>query len=180
MKKAVQLFCVGLAALGLACGGSHDHDHDHDHDHAHDHDHDHDHAHDDADHSHGDGGHAHQPKYGGTPIELGEHQYHVEILRDAEVGKMKVWVLDGHLENFIRVKTESFELKATFGDKSETLTFLAMPNSATGETVGDTSCFEAQADWLKATGEFSAEIVSLEIRGSKFEGVKFDYPKGNE
>ena len=56
----------------------------------------------------------------------------------------------------------------------------AMPNSATGETVGDTSCFEAQADWLKATGEFSAEIVSLEIRGSKFEGVKFDYPKGNE
>jgi len=93
---------------------------------------------------------------------------------------MKVWVLDGHLENFIRVKTESFELKATFGDKSETLTFLAMPNSATGETVGDTSCFEAQADWLKATGEFSAEIVSLEIRGSKFEGVKFDYPKGNE
>ena len=180
MKKAVQFFCVSLTALGLACGGSHDHDHDHANGHDHDHDHDHDHAHGDGDHSHGDGGHAHQPKYGGTPIELGEHQYHAELLRDAEAGKMKAWLLDGHLENFIRVKTESFELKATVGGKTETLTFLAMPNSATGETVGDTSYFEAQADWLKETGEFAAEIVSLDIRGSKFEGVTFAYPKGNE
>ena len=104
----------------------------------------------------------------------------MEILREAESGKLKLWVLDGHLENFIRVKIESFEVKAAFGDRAESLTFLAMPNSATGETVGDTSYFEAQADWLKETGKFTAEIVSLDIRGSKFEGVKFDYPKGNE
>ena len=173
MKYLGKLSCAFLVAVALGCGGSHDHDHDHDH--AHDHDHDHDHAHGDHDHDH-----AHQPKYGGTPVELGEHQYHVEVLRDAEQGKLKIWVLDGHLENFIRLKIDSFEMKATVGEKTEILTFLATPNSATGETVGDTSYFEAQADWLKETGEFAAEIVSLEIRGSKFEGVKFDYPKGNE
>ena len=175
MKNLGKSLCVALVALGMGCGGSHDHDHDHAHGHDHDHDHDHDHSHGDHDH-----GHAHQPKYGGTPVELGEHQYHVEVLRDAEHGKLKVWVLDGHLENFIRLKIDSFDIKATFGESSETLTCLATPNSATGETVGDTSYFEAQADWLKETGEFAAEIVSLEIRGSTFEGVKFDYPKGNE
>jgi len=59
----------------------------------------------------------------------------VEILREAESGKLKLWVLDGHLENFIRVKVEIFEVKAAFGDRAESLTFLAMPNSATGETA---------------------------------------------
>ncbi len=173
MKRIGKIICAAFVAATIGCGGSHDHDHDH----AHDHDHDHG----EAGHTHDEGGgHAHQPKYGGTPVELGEHQYHVELLRDGEAGKMQLWILDGHLENFIRVKTDSFEIKASVGDKTETLTFLATPNSATGETVGDTSYFEAQADWLKATGEFGGEIVSLEIRGSSFTGVKFDYPKGNE
>ena len=47
-----------------------------------------------------------------TPVELGEHQYHLELLKDEEAGKMKAWILDGHLENFIRVKSQGFEVKA--------------------------------------------------------------------
>jgi len=45
----------------------------------------------------------------------------------------------------------------------------------TGETVGNTSQFEAQADWLKTAGEF-AGIVTVEIKGSKFEKISFVLP----
>jgi ABC-type Zn2+ transport system substrate-binding protein/surface adhesin len=174
-RKTLSLLAV-VVALVFGCRDSHDHDDGDGHVHA-----------DGSTYSHGDGhdhgdggGHAHTAKFGGTLVELGEHQYQMEVVRDAESGKMKAWLMDGHAENYVRVKTESFDVTASVGDKSETLAFMAMPNSATGETVGDTSYFEAQADWLKTTSEFDSQIVSLEVRGSKFENLKFNFPKGNE
>ena len=40
-----------------------------------------------------------------------------------------------------------------------------------GETIGDTSQFEAQADWLKNTSEFPGEVPAIDIRGTKFQNV---------
>lgn len=171
-RQTFSLFAV-VVALAFGCRDSHDHDHGDGHVHA-----------DGSTHSHGDDGHehghAHTAKFGGTLVELGDHQYQMEVVRDAESGKLKAWLMDGHAENYVRVKTESFDVTASVGGKSETLAFMAMPNSATGETVGDTSYFEAEAAWLKTTAEFDSQIVSLEIRGSKFENLKFNFPKGNE
>lgn len=170
--QTFSLFAV-VVALAFGCRDSHEHDHGDGHVHA-----------DGSTHSHGDDGHehghAHSAKFGGVLVELGEHQYQMEVVRDAEAGKMKAWLMDGHAENYVRVKAGGFDVTASAGGKTETLSFLAMPNSATGETVGDTSYFEAQADWLKTTAEFDARIVSLEVRGSKFENLKFNFPKGNE
>ena len=45
---------------------------------------------------------------------------------------------------------------------------------------GDTALFEAQADWLKTTGNFDATLKSLPIRGTTFTDVKFNFPKGND
>lgn len=175
-RKTFSLLAVAVAVI-LGCRDSHDHDHDGDHVHADGSTH----AHGDGAHSHGDeGGHAHTAKFGGTLVELGEHQYQMEVVRDAQTGKMKAWLMDGHAENYVRVKTGGFDVAASVGGKTETLSFLAMPNSATGETVGDTSYFEAQADWLKAAAEFDAQIVSLDVRGARFANVKFNFPKGNE
>jgi hypothetical protein len=56
------------------------------------------------------------------------------------------------------------------------LTLAAVANPATGETVGNTSQFEIQADWLKTSGAFSG-IVTVEIKGTKFEKVSFALPK---
>ncbi|MBN8247777.1 MAG: hypothetical protein J0L84_10080, partial [Verrucomicrobia bacterium] len=47
-------------------------------------------------HSHAAGGHAHQPKYGGTLIELGEHEGNVELVFDAAAGRLSLYVLDAH------------------------------------------------------------------------------------
>src|SRR5688500_6599013 len=115
--------------------------------------------------------HSDRAPHGGTLVEVGQHAYNIELVRDPAAGKLTAYVLDGHAENFIRITAPALELVAFTGGEKRPLTLRAMANPATGETVGDTSQFEAQADWLKNTGEFPGEIPALEIRGNKFQKV---------
>ena len=124
--------------------------------------------------------HEHKAPHGGTPVVLGHEAYHVELVRDAAAGKLTAYVLDGEMENFVRVKAASFEVVASGGAAKRVLTFRALANSATGETVGDSSCFEAQADWLKTENAFDATLTTLEVRGTPFTAVAFNFPKGND
>ena len=124
--------------------------------------------------------HEHKAPHGGTPVVLGQEIYHLELVRDAAAGKLTAYVLDGEMENFIRVQTAAFEVVASGGAEKRVLTFRAVASSATGETVGDTSCFEAQADWLRTAAAFDAELSLLKIRNTTFLHVAFNFPKGNE
>lgn len=131
-------------------------------------------SHSDADHGKL---HVHVAPHGGTLIELGEHEANLELVRDANAGKLTAYILDGHAENFLRVPMPGFQLTAVVGGKSETLAFQAVANSATGEKLGDTSQFEAKADWLKTTGEFQGSIAELPVRTKVYKGTQFRFPK---
>ncbi|HXQ80758.1 MAG TPA: hypothetical protein VN775_05575 [Opitutaceae bacterium] len=124
--------------------------------------------------------HEHHPPHGGTPVVLGDEAYHVELVLDASTGTLQAFVLDGELENFIRSPVPSIEIVADVGGAPRTLVLAAVPNPATGETVGDTSLFQAQAEWLKTTRGFDAVLKSITVRGTTFAGVKFNFPKGND
>jgi len=124
--------------------------------------------------------HEHHPPHGGTPVVLGEEVYHLEFVLDAASDKMQVYVLDGEMENFIRSAAPSFEVVASVQGEKRTLLFKAVADAATGEKVGDTALFEAQADWLKTTKEFDGVLTEIAIRGSTFSGVKFNFPHGND
>jgi hypothetical protein len=89
--------------------------------------------------------HEHHPPHGGAPVELGEEEYHVEMVLDAPAGKLQAFVLDGELENFIRIAQPSLEVDAQISGHDEKLIFQPVANSATGEKVGDTSLYEAQS-----------------------------------
>ena len=130
-------------------------------------------AHAGHNHSHA---HVHTAPHGGTLVELGNHAYNVELLRDPATGKLTAWILDAHAENFVRITSPAVEVVAMPGGKFTPLSLAAVANPATGETVGSTSQFEVQADWLKTSGPFSG-IVTVEIRGTKFEKVAFSLPK---
>lgn len=123
------------------------------------------------------GGHVHTAPHGGTLIEIGAHAYNLELLRDAAAGKLTAWVLDGHAENFVRLKIPAIEAVATLGAEKRPLSLKAVGNPATGETVGDTSQFEVQADWLKTGEGFTVTIPALEIRGTKFGPLTANYPQ---
>jgi hypothetical protein len=122
------------------------------------------------------GGHSHVAPHGGTLIELGAHAYNVELLRDRAAGKLTAWVLDGHAENFVRLPVPALDATATVGGAPRPLSLKAVANAATGETVGNTSQFEVQADWLKGPEAFTVVIPSLEIRGSSFKDIKATFP----
>ena len=123
--------------------------------------------------------HVDQPPHGGTAIDLGE-DYHIEFVRDAVNGKLQAFVLDGEMEEFVHSPSASFELTAHVGGRDEKLNFAAVANRATGETVGDTSMFEAQADWLKTATNFDAAIKEINVRGESYTNVMFNFPKGND
>jgi hypothetical protein len=124
--------------------------------------------------------HEHHPPHGGTAVVLGDEIYHLEFVRDAGAGRLSAYILDGEMENFIRSAAPSFEIVATVGGERRPLVLQAVANPATGETVGNTSLFEATADWLKATPSFDAVLTTLDIRGTVFSAVPFNFPKGND
>lgn len=124
-------------------------------------------------HDHAAHKHVHVAPHGGTLIELGEHAYNLELLRDPASGKITAWVLDGHAENFVRIPAPSFEMIATVAGAARPLTFIAVANAATDETVGNTSQFEAMADWLKTADAFDAVIPTLTIKGNVYTRVTF-------
>ena len=124
--------------------------------------------------------HQHHPPHGGTPVVLEEEVCHLELVLDPATGTLRAFVLDGELENFIRSAAPSIVIVATVRGVPQTLVLAAVPNPATGETVGDTALFETQADWLKTTAEFDAVLQSIAIRGTTFSNVKFNFPRGND
>lgn len=146
---------VGTLALGLALVGCGRSDH--------------------AEHA-GEGGHGHQPKNGGHLVEVGRHEFNLEVLRDAGAGRLTVWLLDAHAENYVRVAATNLDLEITAGGTTRNLSLQAVANAATGEKVGDTSQFEGTADWLKGTGNFSVRVPRLSLRGKAFDGLPFDFP----
>jgi hypothetical protein len=132
-----------------------------------------------ASHSHSHSGHHHEPPHGGTAIDLGDEEAHLEFVLDAAAGKLTCYVFKAHMSGFQRITQESLELSATVGGKAETLTLKAVANAATGEKAGDTSQFEAQAEWLKTAKNFDAELKTINVRGKDYAALKFKFPKGS-
>lgn len=124
--------------------------------------------------------HEHVAPHGGTAVVLGDEVYHLELVLTPNDGRMNAYVLDGEMENFVRVGAPSFRLSIQLPDGFRELEFRALASSATGETVGDTAAFEAQAEWLKTAKSFNAVLPKFSIRGQTFENVKFNFPGGNE
>ena len=122
--------------------------------------------------------HVHTAPHGGTLVELGDHAFNLELVRDAVTGKLTAYVLDSHAESFVRISAPSFEITATVAGAKQKLSLVAVANAATGEKIGATSQFEASADWLKTTAAFDGVITALTIRDNPFKSVAFKLPQG--
>ena len=110
---------------------------------------------------------------------LGDEEAHIEFLVDAEVGTVTAWFFKPHMERYLRIKAESFAVLAKLPDGEARLTFAAVANAGTGETIGDTSQFVARADWLAGARSFDAVLPEVSVRGTVYRDIAFNYPKGN-
>ncbi len=123
--------------------------------------------------------HVDVPPHGGTPVPL-EDDYQIELVLDPSLRTLNAYFLDGEMENFVRIAPPSFDLKVTLTNRQEVLHFSAVPNSATGEKVGSTSLFEAKADWLTTNVTFNAVLPEINVEGTVYTNVAFNFPKGVE
>lgn len=117
--------------------------------------------------------HQHAAPHGGMLIEIGDHQFNVEIVHDAATGTLTLYTLDAHAENFVRTAMPAIELAVAVGGQTRSLTLLPVANAATGETVGATSQYEASTEWLKNASDLTGTIGLLDFNGVKFSQVPF-------
>jgi hypothetical protein len=161
------------AALVLTIGGcegnsAHDqHKHDADHEQGDHHDHDHP--------------HAHAAPHGGALVELGDHEAHIELVRDIERAELVLYVFDAHAENSVRVAHEGLTLSVqTSTGESHEVTLLPVSNQLTGESPGDASEFRGAAPWVLTNPDFTATLPAITIRGATYENISIVFPAGNE
>jgi hypothetical protein len=124
--------------------------------------------------------HRHHPPHGGTPVVLGDEAFHLELVRDPGAGTLRAYVLDGEMEAFVRIRASRLILEVERGGGKASLVLVPVADPATGETVGDTSLFEARAGWLKTTDTFQGVFRDLTIRDQAFKAVAFTFPDGND
>ena len=131
-----------------------------------------------SDHAEGAGHthtHQHTAPHGGILIEVGDHQFNVELVHDAATGTLTLYTLDAHAENFVRIALPAIELSVTAGGQTRSLTLLPVANAATGETVGATSQYQTQAEWLKGATGLTGTITLLDFNGAEFRQVPFGH-----
>lgn len=121
------------------------------------------------------GSHTHTAPHGGVLVELGDHAAALELRFDAARGVLQAWVLDGHAENFVRIAQPRFEVEARAGETGRLLDFVAVADTMTGETVGDTALFEVEAEWLRAAKAFDGRVKAITVRGNTYRDVSFRY-----
>ncbi|MBW7876401.1 MAG: hypothetical protein H3C47_10475 [Candidatus Cloacimonetes bacterium] len=126
--------------------------------------------------------HHHVAPNGGVLIPLGDHSGNIELLFDPESGKVRIWLLDGCAENYVRSAQKEIHLvirrqeitpgvTSAENDRVIRLKLSALKNRLTGETVGNTSEFGAIIDSLKGVKKFTGFFDKVEFRGFEFEKV---------
>ena len=133
------------------------------------------HQHDDSCRSHG-GLHVHEPLLGGQLMALGEHGsgYNLELLID-ENNHFSVYILDAHAENFVRIEQESLQVDLSDGNTTS-LILHAVADSATGETVGNTSHFKTKGTVEKFL-PLNGIIEMIEIGSKQYSEIEFAFHK---
>jgi hypothetical protein len=123
--------------------------------------------------------HHHDPRHGGTLVVLGDEEYHLELVHNPAEGLLQVYVFDGHIDNFVRLPDEGFDLLAWPEGREARLSLKAVRTTPEGKPVTETALFEARADWLRGATQFRVRLPELTIRGRRFTDVEFDFPAGN-
>lgn len=116
---------------------------------------------------------------GGLLLTLAEESAHAELLHDPETGTLELFLLGPHAEQPVRSAREQLEVSLVQPSTLVPLRLQAVESALTGETVGDSSHFRVTDPSLK-TERLEGTIVSLEHRGTVFEGVPFALPLSDE
>ena len=161
LSAAVMLGLSGLAGCGGDKGGDYrtfdkakDTAHDAEHGHAHTHDHGHE-----------------QGPHKGELIELGEEEFHAEVVFDEEGSKVTLYLLGADAKTAVPVEAKELSLEMPGKDAPVAHALAAAPQDGDGE--GKSSRFEIKSEDLieafhhdpKSVGKFKVTLGGKEFTG---------------
>jgi hypothetical protein len=135
-------------------------------------------------HKHGHHHAEHGPHHG-TLVVVAGHTHHLELVLDADTGKLTGYVLDEDAKEAVAINQAELALGVALPleskDKSELPVLVEVKLAALNPNdAGAASEFSGQSDQLKGCKEFDAVLLSIKIGGQEFKEIKFNFPKGNE
>jgi hypothetical protein len=119
---------------------------------------------------------AHAPRMGGVLVELGEHELQLEIVHDAQAGRLIVYVWDGHVEHPVRTAATGAPATVEIEGGEVALELLAQADELTGETVGDSARFEVTDPRLAGREAVAGRLGPIAIAGRDWGPVDFRVP----
>ncbi|ADG66515.1 hypothetical protein Plim_0668 [Planctopirus limnophila DSM 3776] len=121
---------------------------------------------------HDDHGHAHSAEgpHHGQLVELGNDEYHAEVVHDDEAGTVTIYLLDGSAKNSVPIEATDVIVNVSLEGKAEQFKLPATPD--TNDPAGKSSKFVSQdkvlCEKLDAHG-VSAKLV-VTVDGKPFSG----------
>ena len=91
-------------------------------------------AHDDHGHDHADHGHASEGTHHGALVELGNEEYHAEVVHDDATGSVTVYLLDSSAKKSVTSTATEAVINLKHGDHPEQFQLAAQPE------VGNPAC----------------------------------------
>jgi hypothetical protein len=145
---------------------------------------DHDeHAHAEKGHAHGGHHHAEHGPHKGTLVVLSGHKHHLELVLDAETGKLTGYVLCDEAKDAVAIKQSELVLGVALpGKEKDDLPepFEVTLSAVKPSEAGEASEFAGESEKLKGVKEFNAVLTSIKVGEKEETEVKFNFPKGNE
>ena len=120
--------------------------------------------------------HAHVAPHGGQLVELGEHGsgFNLELVLH-EDGFLQIYVLDAHVDNFVRISAGSIDIKITDSNGTEkTISCEPVADPITGETIGSTSLFTSK-ERIRDLIPFKGIIQNIEVMEFSYENIEVNF-----
>lgn len=131
-------------------------------------------------HDHAEHAHAEVGPHDGDLIELGNEEYHAELVHDEAAGKVTIYVLDSSAKKAVPIESTELIINLKHDGKGEQFKLAAAPQEGDGE--GKSSRFVSDDKELVEDLESKGTVARLvvEIAGKSFTGdIKHDHDHGD-
>ena len=122
------------------------------------------------------GGHYHPAPHGGQLVELGAYGsgFNLELVLH-EQGFLQIYVLDAHVQNFVRISANSIDIEITEQNgTTKNITCDPVADPITGEAVGNTSLFTS-TERIDKLLPLTGVINRIDIMESPYENVEINF-----
>ena len=122
------------------------------------------------------GAHDHQPLHGGQLVELGKHGsgFNLELVLH-EQGFLQIYVLDAHVQDFVRISANSIDIEITDSNGTDkTITCEPVADPATGETIGNTSLFTS-TERIRDLLPLKGIIKKIDVMEFSYENIEINF-----